>query len=369
MKANILYYYSSAHLNTGSPTVLVNMIKGLDKEKYRPLFLSSKKGPLIDKLASDGVVILEYKTKSFSLKSPFKLIFNALKFAYRLKSNNIKLLHINDYYQNLDLALGAWIARIPIISHVHNFDHIGNRNIITYITDRFLFVSENHMKNMKNIELIKKKSSVLYNAIDYKYYASGINIRKSLGLNDDDIIIGSISQIAQHKGIDIICKTAQICCKENDKIQFIIVGPVGNGESDYFLEIKKEIEKNNLTDKIKFLGSRKDIPDFLASIDVFFLPTRQETFGLVIGEALSSGLTVITSNVGGIPEIITSEEIGCMIDNEDPEAYAREILKEVSKKTGNSDIIELRKKHIQENFSEEFIYNKLDHIYMDLIKS
>lgn len=367
MKYNILYYYSYDHLNTGSPTVLVNMIKGLGREKYKPFFLSPSKGPLIDALAEGGVEILEHEAKSISYKSPFTLLFRAYKFAGILKANDIKLLHINDYVWNLDLALGAWMARIPIISHLHNRDTIEKRNFLTHISDWFLFVSENHKNNVKNFELIENKSSVLYNAIDYKYYGSGKNIRAALGYSQGDILVGTISQIAKHKGIDILCETAKICCQENDNIKFLVVGPIGSGEEDFYKKITESIEKNNLSEKIKLIGPRKDIADFLASIDIFLLPSREETFGLVIGEALSAGLPVITSRAGGIPEIIKNPDIGLMIDSENPDEYAREILKEVSKDHDKADMRKPRIDHIKKNFSVDYIYEKLDSLYMSLI--
>lgn len=367
MKYNILYYYSYVHLNTGSPTVLVNMIKELDLEKYKPFFLSPSTGPLIDALTDLGVEILEHEAKSISLKSPVKLIFRAIKFARILKENDIKLLHINDYVWNLDLALGAWMARIPIISHLHNNDTIEKRNFLTHITSWFLFVSENHKKNIKNIELIEKNSSVLYNSIDYQYYGSGKNIRPALGYSHDDILVGIISQIALHKGVDILCEIAKICCQENDKIKFVVVGPIGSGEDDFYKKITRDVNENNMSEKLKFIGPRKDIPDFLASIDIFLLPSREETFGLVIGEALSAGLPVITSRAGGIPEIISDSGIGSMIDLEDPKEYAREILKEISSKDDKQDVKNRRIDHIKNNFSGEYIYNELDRLYMRLI--
>jgi glycosyltransferase involved in cell wall biosynthesis len=81
--------------------------------------------------------------------------------------------------------------------------------------------------------------------------------------------------------------------------------------------------------RVRFLGSRGDMPDLMASLDLFFLPTRAEPFGIVILEAMAAGLPVIASKVGGIPEILTSPEIGSLVDPLTPEAFAnaiREVL-------------------------------------------
>src|ERR1035437_10475480 len=56
--------------------------------------------------------------------------------------------------------------------------------------------------------------------------------------------------------------------------------------------------------RLRFLGSRRDVPNLLATMDVFCLPSRAEPFGVVVIEALAAGLPVVASRVGGIPEIL-----------------------------------------------------------------
>jgi glycosyltransferase involved in cell wall biosynthesis len=343
------------------------MIRGLDNKKYTPFFISAQEGPLIDCLKKEGVKILEEEVTSFSLKSPIKLLLGAFRLFRLLKSHKIHILHINEYSWNLDLSLAAWFARIPIISHIHNVTSIDKKNFVTYITNRFIFVSKNHMEHTKNIDLIEKKSIVIYNSIDCNYYTSGHNIREKLGYSQSDFIVGTIAQIAFHKGIDIIVEAAQICCNVNDNIKFVVVGPIAVKENEFASNIQKQIKAINCQDKINLVGPRKDIPDFLASIDLFFLPTRKETFGLVIGEALAAGVPVITSDVGGIPEIIKDNKNGYMAKTGDPTVYAQEILRQMNKKNNNLSLINIRKKHIRDNFSDEIIYRKLNHLYEELL--
>ena len=88
----------------------------------------------------------------------------------------------------------------------------------------------------------------------------------------------------------------------------------------------ERIRKGPLKESVVYLGSRADIPDILATFDVFFLPTRAEPFGMVVIEAMASGIPVVASHVGGIPEIITSQDIGRTVSPLTPEAFAGAII-------------------------------------------
>ena len=88
-------------------------------------------------------------------------------------------------------------------------------------------------------------------------------------------------------------------------------------------------EEPGLRGRFRFLGSRSDIPDFLASLDLFLLPTRADPFPVAVIEAMAAGLPIVASKVGGIPEMLSSPEIGRLVDPLAPESFAaavREIL-------------------------------------------
>ena len=81
--------------------------------------------------------------------------------------------------------------------------------------------------------------------------------------------------------------------------------------------------KLGLTKRVHFLGVRKDIPDLLAAMDVFVLPSHSEGISLALLEAMAAGLPVIASNVGGLPEVVRHEENGLSVPWGTPPPWPR----------------------------------------------
>jgi len=78
-------------------------------------------------------------------------------------------------------------------------------------------------------------------------------------------------------------------------------------------ELRKLSAELNIDKRVVFLGYREDIPEVLRAYDVFVLPSLSEGFGLALMEAMTSGIPVIASNVGGVPEILHSPGLGIMV--------------------------------------------------------
>jgi glycosyltransferase involved in cell wall biosynthesis len=157
---------------------------------------------------------------------------------------------------------------------------------------------------------------LIYHGIDInKYEFDGrlrIEWRDKLGLNNHDILITAVSRHSLEKGIDILVESIALLPPIQKKK--IIVALVGNGSEH--LALKQLAIKLKVIDQIKFLGERSDIPQLLWASDIFVCPSRQESFGLAIAEAMAAGRCVIAAKVGGIPELL--EDCGILVPPESP---------------------------------------------------
>jgi len=313
---NILYHYSSQQIHTGSPRVLLRLVEGLDRQMFSPCFLADHEGDLCRELRSLGTTIISGSSRSVGKGTLPRNAVNVARHMGLLRAYRIALVHLNELGWNSELALAARLSGIPVIFHIHNPERLSRRNLNCHLGARYLFVSQALAKQCDAPRVLDTRMQVLYNPINVEKFASGRSIRAELGVPADARVVGTVAQICKRKGIDIIIDVAIEILRHRPDVWFLVAGPDGGGEEDYSREMRKRVVARGLERQFIFCGSRDDINDFLASLDIFFLPTRSEPFGMVIAEAMAAGIPVVTSRVGGIPEIITDESVGLLADPE-----------------------------------------------------
>jgi glycosyltransferase involved in cell wall biosynthesis len=139
--------------------------------------------------------------------------------------------------------------------------------------------------------------------------------------NESVKVVTFIGQLIQDKGIWTFLEAAYILLEKKRDLVFIIVGE--GSEKDKLMQV---VKSRGLTDRVKFLGLRDDIEVILSSTNVFVCPSVwEEAFGLVVAEAMSCGVPVVASRIGGIPEIVRDGETGFLVPPGDPMAFAEAI--------------------------------------------
>lgn len=368
-KIRVLYFYPYLNFDTGSPKAMVQFIDTLDRSMFEPVYCALGEGPLPSVLAAHGVEIVAAETAPVNVCSPFAAIRAIARHRAALRSWKIDLLHANCFPWNTDLILAAWSLKIPIILHVHNAAEVGFQNLVRFAARKVLFCSASAMHNCGHVARVAAKSEVLYNLIDTHRMASGKPIRERLGITDGQVAIGTVAQLVHGKGIDIIMDAARALLRERSDLVFLIAGPLAEREQEFGVRMMAMAEEEPLRGHVRFLGSRSDIPDFLASLDLFILPTRHETLGIAVLEAMAAGLPVIASKVGGIPEILSSPEIGKLAAEITPEAFIAEIRQVLSLPDRGRSMGVQARRSLTGRFDIATGGERLARIYLDVVRT
>lgn len=125
--------------------------------------------------------------------------------------------------------------------------------------------------------------------------------------------------VDRHKGQRLLLQAAQKLERQAPDIQFIFLG---DGEDAKTLKAESSSLSN-----ISWLGFKSNIADYLAGLDVFAFPSRNEGLGSVLLDVMQLGIPVIATDVGGIPDIVQHEQTGLLIPNNDANALANSIMR------------------------------------------
>lgn len=146
--------------------------------------------------------------------------------------------------------------------------------------------------------------------------------RRSLGLDENALLIGCFGRIRPQKGTDLFVDAMIATLPDHPNAQAIIMGGVTEKFTSFANSLKAKIADAGLSDRIKILPEDTGwtIAPWFQAIDLYIAPQRNEGFGLTPLEAMSCGVPSIATRVGAFEEIVADGETGQLIQPEDPAA-------------------------------------------------
>jgi glycosyltransferase involved in cell wall biosynthesis/peptidoglycan/xylan/chitin deacetylase (PgdA/CDA1 family) len=198
-----------------------------------------------------------------------------------------------------------------------------------------------------------EKILVIPNGIDPQlmYPMDKINCRNVLSLPLDKKIVCYIGNLVGVKGIDLLIKAFFLLKKEED----IFLAVVGDGPLKP--QLLAQVGEQGMTDRIRFFGVQKhdQIPLFMNAADIHCLPSRQEGCPNVVLEAIACGRPVVATQVGGVPEIIVSENLGITVPPENPELLANALKEALSRSWDHQGIHQAAKAYRWEEGAKQIM--------------
>jgi len=184
---------------------------------------------------------------------------------------------------------------------------------------------------------VKDKLVVIHDGIDsnkFKYTASGI-LRKEFKIPKDVFLIGKVAAIAPHKDYFTFVNTVEKLVAQKIKAHFFIIG--GDGGEEQL--IRKYIKQKKLEKYITLTGYRNDIPKILPELDLFLFTSKTEGLGTSVLDALACKVPVVSTNAGGIPEVIKDEMNGLLAPVGDAKKLAQQVVRVLNDSTLRAQII------------------------------
>lgn len=302
----------------GGENYLLGLVENLNKERFEPVVLSFTDGPMIDRMKRLGI-----STHVIHTEKPFDVKVWK-KVSALIEKEEIDLVHAHGTRAMSNMFRAAGRAKLPLIYTCHGWSFHPDQNPLV---NRLRILSEKYLTSKATVNICGGKSNrdlarklfgrfdaeIIYNSIDharFNPYGNYKNLRKELGIAPNDVVIASIARFTlQKQPLALISAFAQVSAiVPNARLLM-----VGDGELKQAAD--ELVAKLGLGDKIVMQTFRQDVPDLLATADVFALPSLWEGFPLALLEAMSMGKAVIATTVDGNAEMIQDGINGLLIDS------------------------------------------------------
>jgi glycosyltransferase involved in cell wall biosynthesis len=149
--------------------------------------------------------------------------------------------------------------------------------------------------------------------------------RKRYNLPLDRRIVGVIGRLDPQKGQEEFLRSLPLVLKEHTDAFYVMLGEETRGEEGFRRRLVNLSYDLGVQNSVRFLPFTENVPEFMAAIDVFVMPSYSETFGLVLIEAMAMGKPVVATGAGGVPEIVEDGRDGLLIPPRDAKALAEAI--------------------------------------------
>jgi glycosyltransferase involved in cell wall biosynthesis len=355
----------------GAQQVVFNIIDGL-KNKYKFYLITSGDGYLVKKLYNEQnveVIKLENLKRNISFLDDLKTF---LEFKKIIKDINPDIIHAHSSKAGLfSKLLKLFPVRFNLLFTLHGFaDNVYENKLLKFLVDseekftanlvdEFIFVSKRDRKLALEKKWPIKNNSVIYNGIDKIEWSENAKIEKIIKkMKDQNKLIGvNISRLSKQKNP---VKFIEFLNRNKDKLnQFYFIW-IGNGNLDE--KCKNLIENYNLSEMIYLTGKVIDAKKHIKNFDFFYLVSLWECLPISIIEALQASLPIVSTNVGGISEMVEDKENGVLINKD----YLDKELIRALKFIYTSDKLEfgnLSKKIYKDKFTLEQMINSHDNLF------
>lgn len=374
-KIKVLFRLRSLEMG-GVPRVVLDLLNNLPQDKFDiTLLLNLYQGELRTEIPKHIQLVKIAKGREDFSKNPFihkiQLVLRKLKLMFYEKFPSI--LYKQKLKKEFDIEVAPGYAEFE---WVLNSPNKKSRKIGWFHTD--VSYDKDQKRVLKRIELMKKfdwmifgsaqtrqvitdlygvtypKSSVIYNVINIQ---EAVEKSKWMEVNYSiRPVFSSVGRLHFRKGYDALIRIHKRLLDEGLMHSIAVVG--GGNEME---NLQQQVKELGVKQTFKLLDTQTNPYPYVAQSDYFVMPSRSESYPLIIGEVMALGIPILSTNVGGIPEMITHEVDGYLVNFDEEEIYQA-----MKRFLTEPELVEKIKKGVAkapEKFDNQKIYNQVTEVF------
>lgn len=289
-----------------------------------------------------------------------------------LKAHRPQVVHTHLFAADTYGRVAALLARVPVIvSTRHNtraWQGRGRRalaRVLAVATSRTIACGREVGRTMVESERIPaRKMVVIPNGIDLRRFAAAdrMSLRSELGVPEGRILLGVVGRLHAQKGhLDLLEALAALPGGITGWTCVIAgSGPLEGAIKDRILEL-------GLQDRVRLIGQRDDMPDVLAALDVFVMPSRWEGLPMALLEAMTFRLPIVATRVGSIPDVIDENRNGILVPPADPPALSAALHRLVTEPASRERLGREARESVERVYNAELTAKAYEDLYRELL--
>jgi glycosyltransferase involved in cell wall biosynthesis len=366
----VLYLITKGNFG-GAQRYVFDLATNLDRNRFESVVVFGEGETLEEKLSFANIRTIRIPSlkRNIGFLSDIQTFF---AFCHLIHKERPQILHLNSSKVG---GLGALAGRILGVKHIVFTGHgwafneerplwqkciIGFLHWVTILLSRqTIAVSQKTATQVIHWPGVRKKIHTIHNGIENFPTLSLSEARMKLAPEAyERIWIGTISELHKNKGIDYVIRSFAPLLEKYANVIFVVIG---EGEERKNLEsLAREL---GLEKKIVFCGFMPDAQTYLSAFDIVTLTSRTEALPYTLLEAGLAKKAVVASWVGGIPEIITNNESGILLNPSDTASLSQSLDNLIADTNLRENLGSTLKEKIEKNFSLQSMVKKTEALY------
>ncbi|MFH1689835.1 MAG: glycosyltransferase [Candidatus Eisenbacteria bacterium] len=362
----VILHVIEAPLWTGAVAQTFETALGLRKRGHDVALVTTPGSILWERAAARGLELIGMNLRSEL--NPAAI----LRLSSIILRRRVDVVHAHRAHAHTIGLVAAWLTRRPFVVSRHTAlrprDNLGSR--VKYrarAVTKIVAVSRAVADVLVDYGVRPDRLTVIHDGIDPDLFGAegrDSGVLEELGLSAGALVVCKVANAyGASKGHDTFLAAARRISSEMPDARFLLVGKGTDSE-----KMRDAVGRHGLEALVTLAGYRPDVPDILAAADVLVnCPTTREGLSVVVLESMATGLPVVATDVGGIPEIVRDGETGLLVPPGDPVALARAVCTMLTDASLAARLSEAGTRLVREEFSVDRMVESTEDLYRRIL--
>lgn len=354
----------------GAETTLANLVGALRANLWTSRVIVPRPGWLHDRLSQGGadVRVLE-SNRPADTGLLLRLVDEIHTFAPHL-------IHTHLLTAGVYGTLAAILAKgPPVICTLHGTPDVRPNDPFLWVksrllgrrTNRVVYVSHALRHKLRRLLGVPSElEQVIHNGVAFSDPTPIRDSANRVRLAAGEKLVGAVGNVRDAKDYPNLLRAARLVCDRRRDVRFAVVGEASGPLWDQVNRLRKEL---CLEERVHFLGFRPRVQSLIQAFDLFVSSSSSEGLPLAPIEAMGLGKPVVLTRCGGVPEIVTDEGEGVLVEPGDPKALADGILGLLSDPLKAAALGSRGRESVRKRFALTRMISEYESLYLQLISS